>query len=424
MKRTSRRQFLRFAASATLAPLAFPAASAIAASVVIVGGGFAGATAARQLKQLNPSMRVTLVEYNHKYVSFPASNWVLGGLQRMDSLLMGYRALDALGVNVLHDWVEAVDAGQRQIHLAGGDKLKYDRLIVAPGVDFRWEEIEGYSPESTAEVPHAWSAGEQITLLKQQLMAMPAGGTFVMSLPDGPHRSPTAAYERASLVANFFRHKKPGSKVIILDAKQEFPNQLEFVRGWQTLYGFHSDKSVIEWHGGSSGDVGRIDVSKKTAYLRDSETAVQGSVLNIVPPQKAGKIAQVMGLADASGWCPVRLDSWESTLIPGVHVIGDAAGAHPLSKSAYSAVTQAKLCANAVHALLAETEINAEDFSDTSYSLVGPDYGIKDTHQLTWQQEGRVLVSQEVSGAEGASSSKHARDARSWWSDTTNGIWG
>lgn len=340
------------------------------AKVVVVGGGTGGATVAKYLKLADPAINVTLIEKNPDYYTCYMSNEVLGGGRTLESLKFGYAGLQKRGVNVVQGEVSAIDAVKRTVTTAAGAVFNYDRCIVAPGIGFRYELIDGYSEAVAEKIPHAWKAGPQTTLLRSQLEAMPDGGTFVLVAPANPYRCPPAPYERASQVAQYFSQHKPRSKVLILDPKTTFTKQQLFMNAWQALYG-----SSLEWLGNANNAVTKVDVASKTVTTLGGQT-FRADVLNIIPQQKAGSIAFGAGLVDASGWCPITPSAFESTLHPNIHVLGDACTANPLPKSGFAANSEAKACALAVAALLNDREPGRTSFSNGCYSIVGPDYAI------------------------------------------------
>lgn len=376
MTQLNRRHFLKIlGAGGLLLMSGIPARSwGASANVVIIGGGTGGATAAKYLKLADPSINVTLIERNPYYYTCYMSNEVLGGGRTLDSLRFGYAGLQKRGINVVQAEVTAIDAAKRVVKTSAGD-FSYDRCIVSPGIDYRYETIEGYSAEVTQDIPHAWKAGEQTTLLRSQLEAMPNGGTYVLVAPPNPYRCPPAPYERASQVASYFKQHKPNSKVLILDPKSSFAKQPLFMEGWMKLYGYGSNDAMLDWVSGGENAVVRLDAASKTVTTAGGES-VAADVLNIVPAQKAGALAFSAGLTDASGWCPVALSSFESTLHENIHVIGDACVANPLPKSGFAANSEAKACALAVAALLNGREPGRTSFSNGCYSLVGDDYAI------------------------------------------------
>src|SRR5690625_1253684 len=314
-----------------------------AGHVVVVGGGFGGATAARYIKRRDPAIRVTLIEQATTYLTCPFMNLHFGGLRTFDQQAHTFDDLRSAGIEVIHDYATDVDASAKTIRLRGGDTLSWDRLLLSPGIDFRWNALEGYDEQASLRAPHAWKAGEQTRLLKDQLEAMPDGGRFVMVVPENPFRCPPGPYERASMVAHYLKHNKPKSKILILDAKDAFSKQGLFQQGWKKFYG-----DLIEWVPLSDdGKVERVDVAELTVET-EFGAVHKADVLNVIPPQKAGAIADAAGVTDGSGWVPVKPRTFESELVPDVYVVGDATIASPMPKSGFSANTQAKVAAAAI----------------------------------------------------------------------------
>ncbi|HKF93191.1 MAG TPA: NAD(P)/FAD-dependent oxidoreductase [Gammaproteobacteria bacterium] len=424
----SRRRFLQSLSVAGLALLKqrFGRAAYSRGQVVVIGGGFGGATVAKYIREFDPWIEVTLVEPNSTYFTCPASNWVLAGLRSLNSISHHYRDLTRHGVKIIRDTVIAIEPDKREVRLKGGAILSYDRLVVSPGIDFRWESIEGYSASVVDQLPHAWKAGRQTNILRSQLLAMRDGGTVVITSPPDPYRCPPGPYERASLIAHYLKTHKPKSKVLILDAKTAFAKQELFTAGWQALYEFDTDNSLIEWVSGPDGQVNAVDVEKKAAIAGPLEEKYRADVLNVIPPQKAGQIAQSAGLTDHSGWCPVDYTTWESALQRGVHVIGDAAIQDPMPKSAYAASSQAKVCADAVVALLNDRTPGEPSWINTCYSLVGPQYGISIAEVFELNRKGGI---QKVPGSGGLSpqDGNHELEAvyaRSWYTNIVNDTFG
>jgi sulfide dehydrogenase [flavocytochrome c] flavoprotein subunit len=376
MIRVNRRDFLKALSAGGLVLMSgIPARSWGAnANVVIIGGGTGGATAAKYLKLADPSITVTLIEKNPFYYTCYMSNEVLSGDRTLDSLKFGYSELQKRGINVVQAEVTAIDASAKVVKTSAGD-FSYDRCIVSPGIDYRYETVAGYSAEVAQQIPHAWKAGEQTTILRSQLETMPNGGTFVLVAPPNPYRCPPAPYERASQVANYFKKHKPASKVIILDPKASFTKQPLFEEAWMKLYGYGSNNAMIEWVSGADKTVVSLDAANKSVTTVGGQT-VNAGVLNLIPAQKAGALAFTAGLTDASGWCPVGFASFESTLHENIHVIGDACIASPLPKSGFAANSEAKACALAVAALLNGREPGRTAFSNGCYSIVGDGYAI------------------------------------------------
>jgi NADPH-dependent 2,4-dienoyl-CoA reductase/sulfur reductase-like enzyme len=370
--RTRRRDFLKTAASvASAALLPLPSlAQGAKGRVVVVGGGFAGASCARTLKRLEPGLDVTLVEANRTFTACPFSNGVIAGLRELKDQQFGYDRLAPDGVTLAFTTATAVDPQGRVVTLADGGKLPYDRLVLAPGIDIRWDGLPGYSEAAAEIMPHAWKAGEQTLLLRRQLEAMPDGGLVVISAPANPFRCPPGPYERASLIAYYLKTKKPKSKLIVLDAKDVFSKQKLFQSAWAALY-----PNLLEWVSLSSG--GKVtSVDPETRTFQTDFDKYKADVGNVIPPQKAGRIAELAGVTDRTGWCPIDPVTFASPLQPNIHVIGDAAIAGGMPKSAFAANAQAKACAAAVATLLAGNAPAEPKLINTCYSLVAPDYGI------------------------------------------------
>ena len=346
-------------------------AQAASAHVLVVGGGFGGATAARYLRRFLPAARITLVEPAARYYSCAFSSLYLAGLRDWESLGHGFEALRASGIDVVHASADDVDPVARRVTLSDGQRLQWDKLVLSPGIDMRWDALPGYDAQAAELLPHAWKAGAQTHLLRRQLQAMPDGGTFVMSIPPAPYRCPPGPYERAALVAHYLQQHKPRSKILLLDAKNEFSKKPLFLPGWKSLYG-----EMIEWRPlAEGGAVVRVDAQRRE--VEDAQgRRHRGDVLNVIAPQKAGWIAERAGVVDASGWAPVRAENFASTLQPHVHVIGDAAIAAPMPKSGASANSQAKLVAAAIGAELLGQAAPAAFYTNTCYSLIGPAHGI------------------------------------------------
>lgn len=363
------------------------------ARVVIVGGGFGGAIAARYLKLYAPGIEVTLLERNKQYISCPMSNEVLAGERNLDSLTFGYAAHAARGVNVVHDEVTAIDAVKKTVMTQGGKNFAYDYLVVAPGIDFDYGAIEGASPEMEKTMLHAWKAGEQTLQLKKQLEAMKNGGLVIITSPRRPYRCPPGPYERAAQMASYFKHHKPKSKVLILDHGDTMPKQALFEESWKQLY-----PGMIEWvPGNSGGKILRVDQKKRTLVTDMGEQTAD--IINFVPPQRAGAIAQMAGLTDQSGWCPIDPMTMESTIHKGIYVIGDAAVTNDIPKSAHAAASQAKVVVNAIVAVTSGKPVPKPQYTNACYTVVGPDYGFSIVG--IFQPEGGKLVS--VKGAGGLS---------------------
>jgi sulfide dehydrogenase [flavocytochrome c] flavoprotein subunit len=422
MSKISRRTFTKFAgASVGMAALAMPRlAFGQGPAVVVIGGGFGGATAAKYLRRLDPSINVTLVEPSEQFYTCPFSNTVIGGINLINKIMHRYDGLRGHGIDVVHDTAAAIDAAGKTVTLARGATLSYDRLVVSPGIDFRFDAIEGYDEAAAQAMPHAWKAGPQTILLRSQLEAMEDGGVFVISPPDDPFRCPPGPGERISLVAHYLKANKPKSKIIALDPKKSFSKQGLFLEGWEKLY-----PGMIEYRNvDNDGHVVRVDAKEMTLHTDFGE--VKGDVVNFIPPQMAGSIAQTAGLANETGWCPVNHQTFESTIHPGIHVIGDAAIASPMPKSGFSASSQAKAVAEAIVAMAKDEEPGTPKFVNTCYSLVAPDYGISvvGVYNLV---DGKIAAIEgsgglSPAGADASFRKMEADFANGWYDSITNDI--
>jgi len=373
MNKINRRNFVKIVAGVSAASaIGFPAIAAAGGKkqVVIVGGGTAGATAAKYIRRADDSVEVTLIEPNEHYYTCFMSNEVLSGDRKLDSLKFGYDGLRKHGVTVVQDTVTAIDATGRKVTTKGGKSFSYDRCIVAPGISFR-DNIEGYDAAAAEKFPHAWKAGPQTALLRKQLEAMPDGGTVLIAPPPNPFRCPPGPYERACQIAHYLKNHKPKSKVLIIDKKDKFSKQGLFTQAWERHY-----PGMIEWKkaADTGGGIMRVDAKAGTVSTEFDDMKV--AVANIIPAQKAGTIAEVAGLTDDSGWCPITGQTFESTIHKGIHVIGDAAIQSPLPKSGYAANSEAKVVAAAVVDLVNGREAGTPAWVNTCYSIVAPDDGI------------------------------------------------
>ncbi len=368
---TTRREVIRDAAASAAAAFAMPAlAQGAGPSVVVIGGGFAGTDCARTLKKANPRVSVTLVEANATFTACPLANAVLAGLRPLRAQQFDYAKAVADAITVVFQRATAVDVKTKSVSLADGTRLRYDRLVIAPGIDLRFEALPGYSADAAETMPHAWTAGDQVLALRNQLEAMPDGGVVVISAPVNPARCPPGPYERASMIAWYLKSKKPRSKVIVLDAKETFSMQRQFEKAWADIY-----PGLIEWVSLSrGGNVTEVEPATKT-FVTDFDK-VTADVANVIPPQRAGAIARAAGVADRTGWCPVDPVTFESVLQPEIHVIGDAAIAGALPKSAFAAHEEGRVCARAIAQLLDGMLPAQPKVTSTCYSLIAPDYAI------------------------------------------------
>ena len=421
----NRRQFLKSAAAAGAAAVAFPSpalSQGAGPHVVVIGGGFGGASCARALRKADPHIAVTLVGSNAVYTAPPMSNAAIAGLVDLKHQQFGYDAIKRAGVSLALSAATAIDPQARSVTLAGGSKLAYERLVLAPGIDFRWDAIPGYDRAAASIIPHAWNDGAQVALLRRQLESMDDGGTVVITSPVNPARCPPAPYERASLIAHYLKIKKPRSKVIVLDAKDGFTMQRLFEAAWKELY-----PGLIEWVSLSNGGLlTSVEVASRT--LVTDFDKVKASVANVIPPQKAGHAAELAGVADRTGWCPVDPVTFASKLQPNIHVIGDAAIAGAMPRSASAAHSQAKICAAAIARLLAGQPPAPPTLTSSCYSLIAPDYAIsqKGTYRPVDDQyteaEGGPIVSPQ--GAPRGTRKAEAQEADAWYRALTGEVFG
>lgn len=430
MNKHDRRHFLKtLIASGALLSLS-PSRNALAASrrIVVVGGGTGGASVAKYLRLLDSSLEVTLIERNPIYTTCYMSNEVISGERDLSSIQFNYDGLRKHGVTVVHDEVTQIDPENRLVQTASGNSYPYDRCVVSPGIDFRYDTIDGYDAALTDTVPHAWKAGPQTTLLKNQLHAMDNGGTVVIAAPPNPYRCPPAPYERASQIALYLKNHKPKSKVIILDPKTSFAKKSLFEEAWTNLYGYGTDNALVEWvSGDNAAGVVALDTASNT-LITEFDDRFSGDVLNIIPAQKAGPIAFSADLTDETGWCPVNRQTFESTRHANIHVIGDACIANALPKSGFAANSEAKVCAAAIVALLDGQEIPNPTYANGCYSVVGENYAISIVGVYRLSDDGKTIDSIAGSGGASplmASDDEHLLDAKyayGWYNNFTQDV--
>jgi sulfide dehydrogenase [flavocytochrome c] flavoprotein subunit len=365
----TRRSVVRgIAATAASVTFASPLLGQAAARVVVIGGGFGGASCARALRRTDPTLQVTLIEPNRIFTACPFSNEVIAGLRQLESQQFTYGRIIAEGVTVIAQAATRIDPAKRTVGLADGTTLGYDRLVLAPGIDLRFDALPGYDEAASDRMPHAWKAGEQTALLRRQLEAMEDGGTVVLAVPASPSRCPPAPYERASLIAHYLKTKKPRSKVLILDAKDTFPQQRLFENAWKELYPGMIERIALS----QGGRVVSVDPASNTIVTDFGN--YRAEVANVIPPQKAGRIADIAGAADHTGWCPIDPVTFASKLVPDIHAIGDACIAGGIPKSASAARAEAKACAAAIVNLLGGKSPELPRLTGACYNTVAPGY--------------------------------------------------
>jgi NADPH-dependent 2,4-dienoyl-CoA reductase/sulfur reductase-like enzyme len=422
----NRRQFVRaLSASALLAAAggcvsARPSASA-AGRVVVIGGGFGGATAARYIRKWSPDIAVTLIEPNGQFVSCPLSNRVLAGTWQLSDLTSDYDGLKRRGVQIVRQSATDVDPVRQLVTLSDGRKLAYDRLVVSPGVELVYEDIPGLRDPATREIiPHAWKAGLQTALLRKQLENMGDGGVCAITIPRSPYRCPPGPYERACQIAYYFRNHKPRSKVLVLDANEDIQSKKALFRtAWEQRY-----PGIIEYR--SNNALVDVDVATRTAILDFDD--VKADVLNVVPPQRAGRIARDAGLITANGrWCEVDFLSYESIAVPNVHVLGDSVMAAPrMPKSGHMANQHGKVCAAAIIELLHGNQPEQSPLiTNTCYSFVSEKDVIHVASVHEYDRELRTMV--PIEGAGGLSEAANEAEgsiAEAWGANIWNDVLG
>jgi NADPH-dependent 2,4-dienoyl-CoA reductase/sulfur reductase-like enzyme len=388
---------------------------------VVVGGGAGGATVARYLAMVEPALQVTLIEPKQRYTTCFFSNLYLAGLRPFEALTHGYDTLaQRYGIRIVHDRATAIDPAAKTVRLAGGDRLDYDRLVVAPGIAFRPGAIAGYDDAAAEAMPHAWMAGPQTVLLRRQLEAIPDGGVFVMVAPADPFRCPPGPYERASLIATYFQQHKPRAKILILDAKDTFFEQELFQDAWR-----HHYPGMIEWLPGQFiGDIEAVD--SKDRSIRTATQTFKADVANVIPPQMAAEFAQQAGLTDASGWCPVDPLTFESRRQRGIHLVGDAISPGQMPKSAFAANSQAKACAFAIAAALTGAEVERPFLFNTCYTFLGPSDAVSDAISFKIADDKIAIGEIQISGVDetAATRAQAVREAESWYDAFTHDIFG
>lgn len=402
----SRRQFLKslgLAASVVAAPSIIKAATA-RPHIIVIGGGFGGATAAKYLRHWSSAVDVTLIEPNAQYHSPILSNLLLNGQRSLSQLAFNYQSLTQnYGVKVVNQWVDNVDAINQEVRLRNGEILAYDRLIMAPGIQFL--EVDGLD---SSRIPHAWQAGEQTTLLQQQLAAMPAGGSFVITVPPAPYRCPPGPYERACIVADYLKSNKPGSKVIILDANPAITAERDnFERAFTELYG-----NMLEYIPNAA--LQAVDSERRVAMTSMGE--YQADVLNVIPPQSAGSLIHTVGLASVNGhWAGVNPLSYESDVMANIHIIGDAQGTGQ-PKAGHLANAEAKVCADAILRLLAGGQPYAEPVTNSAcYTPISADKAGWLTAAFAYDAvSGTMQLVPQASGAAAQATQENYREMFAW----------
>ncbi|CUH81981.1 Sulfide dehydrogenase [flavocytochrome c] flavoprotein chain precursor [Tritonibacter multivorans] len=388
--------------------------------VVVIGGGAGGATAARYIaKDSKGAIDVTLIEPTRRYYTCFFSNLYLGGFKQMEDLGHSYGGLAAGGVNVVHDWAVGVDRAAKSVSLAGGGSVPYDKLILSPGIDFVEGAVEGWDLSAQNAMPHAYKAGSQTELLKAQLMAMPEGGTFAMVAPPNPYRCPPGPYERVSMVAHFLKANNPTAKIIVADPKPKFSKMGLFQEGWADHY-----EGMVDWIGEDFGG-GNVSVDPGAMTVTIDGEVTKVDVANVIPAMKAGRIAELAGVTDGN-WAPVNAADMSTKADADVYVLGDASSQGDMPKSGFSANSQAKVCANAVRGALTGSKIFPAKFSNTCWSLIATNDGVKvgATYEATPEKIAKVdgFISQTGESADLRKATYE--ESEGWYSGITSDMLG
>jgi sulfide dehydrogenase [flavocytochrome c] flavoprotein chain len=374
MTRLSRRRFTALGLSAAVTPLFAPAVLGQAKPrLVVIGGGPGGGTVARYVnKDQKGAIEVTLIEPQRNFTTCFFSNIHVGGYRSFESITHSYDKVRQEGVKVVHEAAAAIDRDKKQVTLAGGGTVPYDRLVVAPGIDIKFDSVPGYSEAAAEIMPHAWKPGAQTALLVRKLNALNDGATIVMVAPPNPYRCPPGPYERVSMFAHVLKQKgHKASKIIVLDPKPNFSKQALFVEGWEKHY-----PGMIEWqdpkiHGGIKG------VDPSTGEVKSDLANYKADLANIIPAQMAGKIARDAALADQTGFCPIDPENMKSKMDANIFVVGDACIPGDMPKSAFSANSQAKVAAMIIGGELANARTFPARYTNTCWSLIETDDDVK-----------------------------------------------
>ena len=414
----NRRKFIAVgtAAAATLSAPAVLAQGAGKPRVVVIGGGSGGATAARYIaKDSKGAIDVTLVEPSRSYFTCYFSNLYIGGFTDLEDIAHTYGTLASkYGINVVHDWAVDVDRSAKTVSLAGGAVLPYDKLILSPGIDFVEDAVPGWSVAAQNRMPHAYKAGSQSELLKAQIMAMPEGGRFAMVAPPNPYRCPPGPYERISMVAHVLSQVNPTAKILVADPKPKFSKQALFEEGWQRHYG-----GMVERIGPDFGGE-NVSVDPEAMTIDIDGMVETVDVCNVIPAQKAGRIADMAGVTDGN-WAPVNAADMSSKMDADVHVLGDAAAQGDMPKSGFAANSQAKVCAMAVRGALTGSKVFPAKFTNTCWSLIAEDDGVKvgATYEATEEKIAKVDGFISQTGEDAATRKATYEESVGWYAGIT-----
>ena len=388
--------------------------------VVVVGGGAGGATAARYIaKDSKGEVDVTLIEPTRTYYTCFFSNLYLGGFKEIDDIGHTYGGLAANGVNVVHDWAVGVDRDAKTVALAGGGSVAYDKLILSPGIDFVEGAVEGWDMSAQNAMPHAYKAGSQSELLRAQLQAMPEGGTFAMVAPPNPYRCPPGPYERVSMVAHWLKLNNPTAKILVADPKPKFSKMALFQEGWNNHYA-----GMVDWVGEDFGG-GEVSVDPAAMTVTIDGEVTNVDVCNVIPAMKAGRIADLAGVTDGN-WAPVNAADMSTKADPDIYVLGDASQQGDMPKSGFSANSQAKVCANAVRGALTGSKVFPAKFSNTCWSLIETNDGVKvgATYEATDEKIAKVdgFISQTGESADIRKATYE--ESEGWYTGITTDMFG
>ena len=335
--------------------------------IVVIGGGFGGGSFVRHLNSLNSNLNITLIEKKNKYTTCPFANYVLGGFRSLSSNIFSYKKMGEK-INVLHKNVNFIDSERKIIFCEGKDKIFYDWLVLAPGIGFKWDSIEGYTEKSNVNYPHAWSGGNDINRLYNEVKSLEKNCLICISVPEYPYRCPPAPYERASMIAYYLKKKGIKFKILILDNKNNFTKSENFFKAWKDFYG-----DSIEWISkDKGGKVIKFLPSEKTLFLESGEI-IKSDFINIIPDQKASDLLFKSKLI-SSDWCKINPTTFSLNNHNSIHVIGDSIDAGDMPKSAFSANSQAKVCAENLNNVILDREIQDPVFLNTCYSLAAKYY--------------------------------------------------
>lgn len=418
MKHLNRRSFV-VGTGAIASSLAMPSISLgqTKPRVVVIGGGAGGATAARYIaKDSKGAIDVTLIEASKQYYTCFFSNLYLGGFRDYASIGHSYDGLAVNhGVNVVHDWAMSVDGAAKEVKLASGASIGYDKLVLSPGIDMKYDSIPGYSVEAQDTMPHGWKSGSQVQLIKAQVEAMKEGGTFLMVPPPNPYRCPPGPYERISMIAHILKEKNPTAKILVIDPKEKFSKQALFQEGWETHYAGMVEWIGAEFHGGIKS------VNPATLEVETEDETFKGDAASVVPAQKAGMISQAAGVTDGD-WAPIVPATMASKADPNIHVLGDASVASAMPKSGFSANSQAKVAANAIRGELTGSKVFPARFANTCWSLIATNDGVKVGANYQAGDEKIEVVDKFISKTEEDAALRKAtyEESEGWYSGITS----